>query len=137
LSSEDLQQYLLLIQQKKIELEEVRYDYANGTTAVIAQGYEQLHFCEFSEAGKEATWQERRLIVYSIAHGDAQKKALQARIDQTQADLESLNQLRRGKKPFQDLESFVKGAERIISKNRVQSLFQLRFQEQIEHPPQR
>jgi transposase len=136
-SDEDLQQYLLLIQEKKIELEEVSYDYANGTTAVIAQGYEQLHSCQFSEEGKEATWEERRLIVYSIAHGNAQKKSLQARIDQTQTDLESLNQLRRGKKPFQDLESFVKGAESIISKNRVQSLFQLRFQEQIEHHPQR
>ncbi|NOK78683.1 MAG: IS1634 family transposase [Chloroflexi bacterium AL-N5] len=54
-----------------------------------------------------------------------------------QKDLESLNQLRRGKKPFQDLESFVKGAENIISKNRVQSLFQLRFQELIEEKPQR
>lgn len=136
-SDEDLQQYLLPIKEAKVELEQVNYDYANGKTAVIAQGYEQLHTCEFSEQGKEGTWEERRLIVYSIAYGNAEKKALQARIDKTQKDLESLNQLRRGKKPFQDLESFVKGAESILSKNRVQSLFELRFQEQVEEQPQR
>jgi transposase len=136
-SDADLQQTLLLIKQEKGELKEVNYDYANGKTALIAQGYEHLHSCRFSEAGKEVTWEERRLLVYSIAHGNAEQKALQARIDQTQKELESLNQLRRGKKPFQDLDSFVKGAESILSKHRVQSLFQLRFQAQIEQQAQR
>lgn len=136
-SDADLQQYLLLIQEEKVELEAVNYDYANGKAALIAQGCEQRHSCHFSEAGKEGSWEERRLLVYSIAHGNAEQKALQARIEQTQKELESLNQLRRGKKPFQDLESFVKGAESILSKNRVQSLFQLRFQAQIEQHTQR
>lgn len=136
-SDEDLQRYLFPIKEEKVELEPVNYDYANGKAAVIAQGYEQLHSCEFSAEGKEGAWEERRLLVYSIAHGNAQKKALQARIDKTQKDLESLNQLRRGKKPFQDLEGFIKNAESIISKNRVQSLFELRFQELIEEQPQR
>lgn len=134
---EDIRQYLSLAEEKQLKLAEVKYDYANGKTALIAQGYEHLHSCHCTEAGEEFTWEERRLVVYSIAHANTQKKALQTRIEKTQNDLESLNQLRRGKKPFQDLESFIKGAESIISKNRVQSLFQLTFKEQVEKHSQR
>lgn len=136
-SNEDIRQYLLLAKEEKLKLEEVNYDYANGKTALIAQGYEHLHSCHFPLAGEEFTWSERRLLVYSIAHANAEKKALQTRIDKAQKDLESLNLLRRGKKSFQDLETFVKSAESIIAKNRVQSLFQLRFQEQVEKHSQR
>jgi len=121
----------------KVKLETVNYDYANGTTTLIAQGYEQLHTCTFTHDSQESRWEERRLVVYSIAYAEAQRTALQARIDQTQSDLKTLNQPSRGKKPFSDLDSFVKAVEQIISKHRVQSLFQLTFQEQVEQHPQR
>lgn len=135
-SLEALQQYLIPVKDK-VKLESVNYDYANGTTRLIAQGYEQLQTCTFTQDSQESTWSERRLVVYSIAHAEAQKTALQARIDQTQSDLKALNQPGRGKKPLSDLDSFVKAVERIISKHRVQSLFQLTFQEQVEQQPQR
>jgi len=51
----------------------VNYDYANGTTRLIAQGYEQLQTCTFTQDSQESTWSERRLVVYSIAHAEAQK----------------------------------------------------------------
>jgi transposase len=132
-----MQQYLIPIKERKVTLEDISYDYSNGKTVVIAQGYEQRHICEIKADGKEFTWEERRLVVFSIAHGKAEKKALQARIHKAQEALEALNQLRRGKKPFPDLESFVKVAESILSKNRVQSLFELKFQEQVEQIYQR
>jgi transposase len=135
-SLEALQQYLIPVKDK-VKLESVNYDYANGTTTLIAQGYEQLQTCTFTQDAQESTWSERRLVVYSIAHAEAQRTALQARIDQTQSDLKALNQPGRGKKPWNDLDSFVKAVERIISKHRVQSLFQLTFQEQVEQYAQR
>jgi transposase len=135
-SLEALQQYLIPVKDK-VKLESVNYPYANGTTTLIAQGYEQLQICTFTQDGQESTWSERRLVVYSVAHAEAQRTALQARIDQTQSDLKALNQPGRGKKPWSDLDSFIKAVERIISKHRVQSLFQLTFQEQVERIAQR
>lgn len=135
-SLEALQQYLIPVKDK-VNLEGVNYTYANGTTTLIAQGYEQLQTCTFTQDAQESTWSERRLVVYSIAHAEAQRTALQARIDQTQSDLKALNQPGRGKKPWSDLDSFIKAVEWIISKHRVQSLFQLTFQEQVERHAQR
>jgi transposase len=135
-SLEALQQYLIPIKDK-VKLESVNYNYANGTTTLIAQGYEQLQTCTFTQDSQESTWSERRLVVYSIAHAEAQRTALQSRMDQTQSELKALNQPGRGKKPWSDLDSFVKAVERIISKHRVQSLFQLTFQEQVEQHSQR
>jgi len=136
-SPEDLQQYLLPVKEDPVKLEDVIYNYADGTMTLIAQGFEQLHTCNFTKEGAPSTWKERRLVVYSIAHAKAEKKALQARIDKTQKELETLNQPRRGRKLFPDLDSFVQGVERIISKHRVQSVFQLKFQEQVEQQSQR
>ena len=72
-----------------------------------------------------------------MTHAKAEKQAFQARVEKAQTDLKALNQSRRGKKPAQDLASFSHEAEKILSKNRVQSLFQLSFQEKVEQRSQR
>lgn len=136
-SSEQLQQYLLPVQEGTVTLETVNYEYANGKTEEIAQGYERIHSCKFKQDGQEFTWEERRLVVYSIVHATSQKKALQARIEKAQTALQALNESRRGKKPAQDLESFGQVAQSILVKNRVQSLFHLNFEEQVEQHAQR
>jgi transposase len=136
LSLEELRQYLLAVKDE-VKLESVNYDYADGKTALLAQGYERLHTCTFTQDSQVLTWSERHLVVYSIAHAESQRAALQTRIAQAQSDLKALNQPGRGKKPFSDLDSFIKAVERIITKHRGQSLFQLTFQEQIEQQPQR
>ena len=105
-SMEDLQQYLLPVKEETVKLKAVVYDYTNGTTALIAQGYEQVYSCKFTQDSEESTWSERRLVVYSIAHAEAEKKALQARIDKTHKELETLNEPCRGRKPWPDLDSF-------------------------------
>lgn len=136
-SSEEMQQYLLAVKEEKVKLEEVCYEYANGKSEVIAKGYEQVHTCYSQQEDTEYTWEERRLVVYSFSHAKSGKSALQARIDKTKKELESLNQPCRGKKPCSDIESFTKLATNIITHNRVQSLFVLGFYEQIEQRTQR
>jgi transposase len=136
-SSEKLQQYLLPVRAASVELEDVNYDYANGKTALIAQGYEQTHTCQFQHDGDEIAWEERRLVVYSIVYAKAQQQAFHSRIEKTRAQLDLLNQTRRGKKPFQDLESFTKVAQSIVSKHRVTSLFQLSCIEQVKQVARR
>ena len=137
LGAEEMEQYLSLIKEGKVKLEPINYDYTNGKTALVAQGYEQFHSCSCQEGGKDFTWSERRLVVYSYAHANAQKQALQARLDKAQNELELLNQRRRGKKPFRDRDSFVNAAESILSQHRVESLFGLSFQEKVEQHHQR
>ena len=136
-STEEMQQYLLAIKEEKVNLEEVSYEYANGKSEVIAKGYEQVHTCFSQQEDTEYTWEERRLVVYSFSHAKSGKSALQARIDKTKKELESLNQPCRGKKPCADIESFTKLATNIITHNRVQSLFVLDFHEYIEQRTQR
>lgn len=135
--SEELKKYVSDIKEKGIELEEISYDYANGKTVVIAKGYEEAYSCSLKEGKSEKIWSERRLIVYSIAHGQSQKQALQSRIEKTKQSLELLNQTRPGKKPFKDFQEFIQAAEQIISNNRVQSLFNLRFTEDVVQIHQR
>ncbi|KAM3104397.1 IS1634 family transposase [Phormidesmis sp. 146-33] len=136
-SDAQMQEYLSLVQAKQVGLEPTYYDYANGTTTLIAEGYEQESVCAMPVEKTEWTWTERRLVVYSIAHGNAQKQALQARIDQAQSELAALNQPGRGKKPFGDLESLTEATERIIAKHRVTSLFALNYPVQITQVAQR
>ena len=52
-SAEEMQQYLLLVKEEKVKLEEVSYEYANGKSAVIAKGYEQVYTCHFGSPKKE------------------------------------------------------------------------------------
>jgi transposase len=136
-NTEELRKYISDIKETGIELEKISYDYANGQTVVIAKGYEQLYTCSLKQGEEEISWAERRLIVYSIAHGQSQKQALQSRIEKAQQSLELLNQPRRGKKPFKDLQEFKQVAEEIITKNRVQSLFNLTIKEDITQISQR
>jgi len=136
-SDAQMQEYLSLVQSKQVELERIDYDYANGKTERIAEGYEQQHDCSIPVDAIEWTWTERRFVVYSMAHGNAQKKSLQARIDQAQSELAALNQPGRGKKPFRDLESLTTATEQVIAKHRVASLLRLNYPEQLTQVAQR
>jgi transposase len=135
--ADELRKYISEIKEEGIELEDISYDYANGKRIVIAKGYEQTYCCSLKQGESEKTWSERRLIVYSIAHGQSQKQALQDRMEKTQQQLALLNQNRPGKKPFKDLQEFVQAADQIITKNRVQSLFDLSCTENIKQIYQR
>lgn len=54
-SAEEMQQYLLLVKEEKVKLEEVSYEYANGKSAVIAKGYEQVYTCHFQQEDTKYT----------------------------------------------------------------------------------
>lgn len=136
-SDAQMQEYLSLLVSQQVELERIDYDYMNGKTAQIAEGYEQQHDCSMPVDTTEWTWCERRLVVYSIAHGNVQKKVLQARIDQAQSELAALNQPGRGKKPLSDLKSLTTATEQVMAKHRVASLFRLNYRVQVTQVAQR
>jgi transposase len=132
-----MQDYLSLVVSQQVKLERIDYDYANGKTAEIAEGYEQDHECHIEIEGEKKTWTERRLIVYSMAQGNAQKQALQTRLEQAQSALSALNQPNRGKKPWSDLASLTQASEQVLAKYRVTGLFGLNYREHLTQVTQR
>lgn len=135
--SEELQKYVKHIKEAGIKLEEISYDYADGKTVMIAKGYEQIYYCSMKKGEEEIVWEERRLVVYSIAHGESEKELLRNRLKKAEQELELLNQSRRGKKAFENLEVFTKAGEEIVARYRVKSLIELDPQEQTEEIHQR
>ena len=52
--------------------------------------------------GRRVQWQERRLVVRSVAWAQAQQQALETRLAKAQAELTALNERRQGKKRYTD-----------------------------------
>ena len=98
LDSSSLVGYLEPVWQGKQELTPVEYTYANGETKEIAIGYEISVPRTINIDGVEVTWNERQLVVRSLAAATAGLKSLQTRLEKAQAALEALGQPRRGKK---------------------------------------
>ena len=108
--------------EKKIqELTDIYYDYANGKTAKIAQGFEQKFIVETEIEGTLLTWNERRLFVRSLAAASSGKKSLLTRIKKAQEELEALNQPQKTKKNLRDLNFFQQAVEIILQRYKVLS----------------
>jgi transposase len=130
LKADDLPRYLVPIWDKTVTLQEIHGTQADGTSAVIAQGYEQSHPCTAEWDGQIWSWEERRLVVCSLAHAEAARKALTTRLEQAQSDLEALNQSRHSHRG--DLASFQQAAEAIVRRHRVTDCIHLDYHEQVE-----
>ena len=73
-------------------------------------------------------WNERQLVVRSLAGAVAGSKSLQTRLEKAQTALEELGQPRRGKKRLTQLSEWQEAAEGICRRYRVQGLLQLEYQ---------
>jgi transposase len=110
------------------ELTSAYYHYPDGTTKQIAVGYERQATCTTTIDGTVVTWQERQLVVRSLAAAKAGEKSLRTRLSKAQAALTDLSQLRRGKKRLTDLSFWQEAAEAIVRRYRVQGLLQLNYE---------
>ncbi|MCA1838535.1 MAG: hypothetical protein LC674_07280 [Actinobacteria bacterium] len=70
-------------------------------------------------------WQERRLVVRSVAYAKAQHQALEKRLKKGQAEIAALNERRQGKKVFTDEAEMRAAGEEIVSRHRVEGLLHL------------
>jgi transposase len=108
-----------------------------GKRKLIAQGYETEQKMSVVMEGKEVSWRERRLVVYSLSYAEASKAGLNARISNAEAAVRELNGRGRGKKRFTDLESLQQAAERILDSHRARGLLQLSFEKRVSQKPVR
>ena len=64
----------------------------------IANGFSSSAILKTEQSGEVIEWQEQRLVVQSLKHAIAQKKALDARLEKAEPAIKALNQHGRGRK---------------------------------------
>jgi transposase len=90
----------------------------------VAQGFEWTVAQTATQAGREVSWTERRLVVCSTAHAQRQGAALEQRVARAVTALEAMNQRKRGKKQL-DAAALQAAAEQILARHGVVGLVEV------------
>lgn len=129
---EEMEQLLGPVFEQQQELVKVYRQTPDPSTAneqeVIALGYEFAVRCEGRLDAQPVVWQERRLVVRSLAWAEGQAKALDKRINKAEAEIAALNERRQGKKVFREEEELRAAGEKILASARVSGLVKLEYQ---------
>jgi transposase len=112
---ETLEAYLASVWMGEQALTSVYRKKASGEQELIAEGYERLETLTPVVEGETITWTERRLVVCSLKHTQAAERALRKRLAKAQVALAALNERRRGKKRFREVEPLRQAAEAILA----------------------
>src|SRR6058998_1880621 len=99
----------------------------DGTSALIAEGYEYLVPMGQEVGGGVQSWTERRLVVRSVRQAQAAEAALRARVAKAMAQIEALNQRGRGKKRFETVSAFRQAVVAIVQRYSVEDLVWFRL----------
>ena len=92
----------------------------------IANGYAYSVTIKAEHGGESIEWQEQRLVVQSLKHATAQKKALDARLKKAEQAIEDLNQQGRGRKRL-DEEGMRIAVESILKRYNVVGLLTVEY----------
>ncbi len=101
-----------------------------GTSELIAEGFERLEPVTAEVAGKPHSWLERRLVIRSFQLAQAGERGLRARLAKAQAAIAVLNERRRGQRRCPDPSALRVAVDTILARYRVQGLLHVRYQEQ-------
>ena len=91
---------------------------------LIAEGYEVRVELEAAVDGQPVQWQERRLVVRSVAHAVRQAENLDERLRQAVAEIGQLNDRKQGKKIL-DAEALKVAAHQLLEHRRVAGLVKI------------
>jgi len=127
-----LTEYLKPVWTGEQALTAVYRDREGSQPELIAEGYERTVTLSSDVRGKTITWTERHLIVRSLRQAQAAQEALQARLTKAQAALGQLNEHKQGKKRYHDVASLQHAANAILKEQRVEGLFSVTIEEQVE-----
>ena len=127
-SPEKLLEYLQQVWDKKQELTTIDYDYANGETKNVAEGFETTINQKIEIEGQEISWEERHLIVRSFAFASSEERYLNSRINKTLLALEELKKPRRGKKKLTSYDEWESSVSKILKRYRTSKLIQVDIQ---------
>ncbi len=104
----------------------------DGKDVMIAAGYE----FEREQVGildeKEIKWTERVLVIKSPTHATIQAKGLEKRLDTAIEKIKSITpEIGRGKRQITDERQLIAAIEKVIKKQRVEGLIDVKYEKQI------
>ncbi|HEX3228078.1 MAG TPA: IS1634 family transposase [Pyrinomonadaceae bacterium] len=128
-SAEELDRLLEPIWSSEQPLEEVRLTaegqaeaQAEPDAVGFAYAVEQVGH---GQSGQPQRWQERRLVVRSLARARLQEESLRKRAQRAVDEINALNERKQGKKRLAAEAEALKAAEAIIARNRVVDIVQI------------
>ncbi len=127
---EKLIEYLQPVWDIKQELTIINYDYADGKTRDIAEGFELKFIRKLEIDEQEISWEERQLVVRSFAIAQTEENYLRERIQKTSDALEQLKIPRRGKKKLTSPDEWESSVAAILKRYRTSGLFKIDIQSQ-------
>ncbi len=127
---------------RKLKPVEIRLPNADGqideTEDPVAIGFEYtVEQSTQDKNGKSQTWQERRLVVRSLAFAESQEKNLRQRAASAVKQINQLDERKKGKKPLPDETAARQAAETIIAKYRVAGLIKVSVRTEIQEQEKR
>jgi transposase len=109
----------------------------DGTSELIAEGYEYPVPISQAVGGAVQSWAERRLMVRSVRHAQAAEAALRARVAKAMAQIEALNQRGRGKKRVEEVSTLRHAVVAIVQRYGVENLIWFRLTQHATPRPVR
>jgi transposase len=99
----------------------------------IAHGFEVERERTAEVDGKSISWRERLLVVRSYSYAQSMQAGLRRRLDKAEAALRTLTPPRQpGKRQFEDEASLLAAIARIEKQYRVQGLFELTYEQEVD-----
>ena len=102
-----------------------------GKLEQIAEGYEICLAQTATIKDEEITWNERRLVIRSLAHAKAAENALFSRLEKAQIALEALTARKQGKELISEPEVLNQMVEAILQKYEIAGLLQAEVTEEV------
>ena len=128
-SAEELDRLLEPIWSSEQPLEEVRLT-AEGQAETQAEPHAvgfayAVEQVGHGQSGQPQRWQERRVVVRSLAHARLQEESLRQRAQRAVDEINALNERKQGKKRLAAEAEALKAVEAIIARNRVVDIVQI------------
>jgi transposase len=118
---------------KARELESITQLNDKGEAVEIAQGYEFERHCEAQEDRGLRQWQERVMVIRSLAHAEQQLQGLDKRLSNAQRKLWALTPARgRGKRQITEESQLLEAMSQVLKGHRVEGLLSVSYVKQIE-----
>jgi transposase len=134
ITEEILDTYLKPVWEQTQTLEPIYRCNEKGEQIQIAEGFEVTETVTGQIDGETISWEERRLVIRSIKHAEAQEKALNERLEKAKKAIADLTRPRSGYKCITTLDSFWPVVNDILKRYKVEGLLEIDAQEEsIKH----
>jgi transposase len=137
ISSARLEAYLQPVWEGHQPLQQIQRPGVDGQGETIAEGFERREWLRLEGEGLPPAWEERRLVVRSLAQAQAGEKALHRRLERAQQAIEGLNQRGQGKRRFQEVAPLRQAAHALLRQHQVEGLLRVQYHEQRQERPVR